>query len=273
MRYTRVNGLGNTFCIFEQGDALDWTKAQWSSLAVEVCGSAGVDGILVVGPGESKADCVTVASMRIINADGSSSEMCGNGLRAVGLLLAQQGRARVGGSQGFVIETGAGMQTLRIDQGAPGIVRTTLGRAAHGAAAVGAVGHPDDPEWSYLVSVGNPHAIVLVEAQLTAAALESRGRSIEQHESFPARINAQFAQITSREAITLQTWERGAGATAACGTGAAATVAALHHVGLVDRSVVVSLPGGDLTIEIDESGMCWQQGPAEIESVGEWPIG
>lgn len=273
MRYTRVNGLGNTFCVFEQGDALDWTDAQWSSLAVDVCRGAGVDGILVVGPGESKADCVTVASMRIINADGSSSEMCGNGLRAVGLLLAEQGRARVGGSQGFVIETGAGLQTLRIEQGKPGVVRTTLGQARFGPCAVGAVALPDDPAWSHLVSVGNPHAIVLVGAPLSADDLESRGRAIERHESFPARINAQFAQITGRGSITLQTWERGAGATAACGTGAAATVAALHRAGLVDRSVFVSLPGGDLTIEIDDAGMCWQQGPAEIESAGEWPIG
>ena len=277
MRFTKVNGLGNDYCVFDLADGLEWTDEQWSALARLVSNrdsGIGSDGILVVGPGEARNDCVSVASMRIFNADGSPGEMCGNGLRCVGKLLAQRGRARIGGSQGFVISTDAGPRTLWIDPDTPDLVRTTLGRARLGPEAVNArADRLGDIEPARLVAVGNPHAIVLIDEPLTDADLASRGAVIENADAFPDRINAQFARIINRAAVGLQSWERGAGATKACGTGAAAVVAGLHHEDLVDRKVVVTLPGGDLTIEIGTDGEIFQIGPAEIEFDGDWLMG
>lgn len=288
MRFTKVNGLGNDFCVFERADALGFTEAQWSALAVEVCNrqtGVGADGILILGPGAAHEDGVTAASMRIINADGSASEMCGNGLRAVGRLLVEQRRARAGGSQGFRIGTDAGPRSVWIDPATPGLVRTTLGVARFGPEAVGAdagrLRHADDApgvfqigaETARLVAVGNPHAIIVLGEPISAAELVRRGAAIEHADAFPDRINAQFARIAGRGAVSVQTWERGAGATRACGTGAAAVVSGLHAAGLVDPRVVVTLPGGELTIEIDPEGMIHQTGPAEIERSGHWPAG
>lgn len=291
MRFTKINGLGNDYCVFDQNDAptdvLLWTDEQWSALARSVSDrttGVGADGALIIGPGEAWADCVTVASMRIFNADGSMGEMCGNGLRGVGLLLCQRGRARAGGSLGFVIATDAGLRNLWIDPEKPDLVRTALGIARFGPKAVAAAADrlhhvDDDPDlWRIgeesvrLVSVGNPHAIVVVDEPLTTTDLAHRGAELEHAEPFPERINAQFARIVGRGAVSVQSWERGAGATKACGTGAAAVVAGLHRAGLIDREIIVTLPGGDLTIEIGEDGMIYQTGPAEIEFEGDWPV-
>ncbi|MCB9848891.1 MAG: diaminopimelate epimerase [Phycisphaeraceae bacterium] len=286
MRYTMVSGLGNTFGVFDATDALDLTEAQWAELARAFCDPAtgvGADGILLLGPGESHDDSITVATMRIINADGSTSEMCGNGLRAVARLLVEQGRARVGGSLGFVIDTDAGQRICRVDKADPSQVTTQLGVASFGPEAVGADASQLTPEGggvfrfgaesAWFASVGNPHAVVRVDAPLTDADLASRGEAIERAPAFPARINAQFARILSPRAVAVQSWERGAGATRACGTGAAAVVSALHDAGLVEAGVVVSLPGGDLAIEIDPLGMITQRGPARIVRTGDWPLG
>ena len=291
MRFTKINGLGNDYCVFDMTDAptdvLLWTDEQWSALARSVSDrttGVGADGILIIGPGEARDDCVTVASMRIFNADGSRGEMCGNGLRGVGLLLCQRGRARAGGSLGFVIATDAGLRNLWIDPEKPDLVRTTLGIARFGPNAVAAADRlrcaDDDPDlWHIgeeavrLVSVGNPHALVLVDEPLTPADLARRGAAIENADAFADRINAQFVRIVNREAVEVQSWERGAGATKACGTGAAAVVAGLHRAGLVEREIIVTLPGGDLTIKIGEDGMIEQTGPAQIEFEGDWPVG
>jgi diaminopimelate epimerase len=224
MRFTKVNGLGNDYCVFDSADALEWTNEQWGALARLVSdrkSGVGSDGILVIGPGEAHQECVTAASMHVFNADGSHGEMCGNGLRCVGRLLVEQGRARAGGSQGFVIATGSGLRNLWIDMRIPEQVRTTLGHARYGPNAVGAVfDHPNDAdpeswrigdETARLVSVGNPHAIVIVEESLEPVGLAGRGAALENAAVFPDRINAQFARIIERGAVSVQSWERGAG--------------------------------------------------------------
>jgi len=288
MRFTKVNGLGNDYCVFNQADALDWSDEQWSDLARLISdrtSGIGSDGVLVIGPGAAHEDCVSAASMRVFNTDGSPGEMCGNGLRCVGRLLVEQGRARAGGSQGFVIATDAGLRTLWVNPEEPESVRTTMGQARFGPKTVGADSDhlkSDDIEpdcWSaegesfQLVSVGNPHAIIITDDPLSLEGLSSRGGAIENAETFPDRINAQFVRIIDRDNVIVQSWERGSGATEACGTGAAAVVAALHKADLVSREVVVTLPGGDLTIEVGPDGMIIQTGPAEIEFEGDWPIG
>ena len=264
MRFTKVNGLGNDYCVFDADGCDDWTDERWGDLARAISDretGIGSDGILVLGAGEALEECITVASMRVYNADGSRGEMCGNGLRCVGRLLVERGRARAGGSQGFVISTDAGLRTVWVDPGSPGVVRTTMGMATFGPEAVGAKA---EYEWALLAAVGNPHAIVVVELALSAAELASRGAAIENSRAFPDRINAQFVRIVSRDTVSVQSWERGSGATRACGTGAAAAVAALNQDGLVDREVMVSLPGGDLRIEIGSGGEIFPTGPAEI---------
>lgn len=287
MRCTKVSGLGNDYCVFDADAGAAWTDDRWSELARLVSDrdtGIGSDGILVIGPGEAREDCITVATMRIFNADGSPGEMCGNGLRGAARLLVERGRARAGGSQGFVIATDAGLRTCWIDPEHPHLVRTTMGRARFGPGAVGAAAGFDErgcdgsglyrigEESARLVSVGNPHAVVLVDEPLSQADLARRGAGIERAGAFPGRINAQFARVKDPGAVGVQSWERGAGATSACGTGAAAVVAGLHRAGLVGREVVVTLPGGDLTIEITTGGEIVQTGPAEIESDYDWPI-
>jgi len=285
VRYTRVSGLGNDFCVFDGADALGWSDEQWAELAKAVCdrdSGVGADGIIILGPGEARSEWVTVASMRVINADGSPCEMCGNGLRAVGLLLAQRGQARTGKPLGFMISTDAGIRQLNIDSPDSPNISSTMGWARFGPEAVGAdaarleqTEHTDRwrcaGESVWLVDVGNPHAVALIDAPLTGADLARRGGALEHAPAFPRRINAQFVRIDNRKRIRLQTWERGAGATRACGTGAAAAAAALRRAGFVDEEVVVSLPGGDLTIEISSDGEIRQTGPAVVESEGDWP--
>ncbi len=277
MRFTKVNGLGNDYCVFDAEGRADWTDERWGDLARAISDretGVGSDGILVLGAGEALEECITVASMRVYNADGSRGEMCGNGLRCVGRLLVERGRARAGGSMGFVISTDAGLRTVWVDPADPAAVRTTMGTATFGPEAVGAIPERlSEIEGVRLADVGNPHAIVVVDSALNAAELANRGLTIENSRAFPDRINAQFVKITSRNAVSVQSWERGSGATSACGTGAAAAVAALNQDGLVDREVVVSLPGGDLLIEIGSGGEILQTGPAEIEFVGDWEAG
>ena len=208
--------------------------------------------------------------LAIYNIDGSRAESCGNGTRCVAAFLAR-GEAR----PRYVLESDAGLLEVRrdsnaeitVDMGAPRLdwAAIPLVRAADTAAVPLEPAVTGAPARFVAVNMGNPHAVFFVE-DAGAIDLPTVGPLIEHHPLFPARVNASFAQRLDAERILLRVWERGAGATRACGTAACATLVAAARTGVTGRRAVVSLPGGDLTIEwraTDDHVL--MTGPAEFE--------
>ena len=220
--------------------------------------------------------------MRIFNADGSEPEMCGNGIRCLAKFLAD--RDGDGPGRRWSIETLAGTITpelqddgsVRVDMGPPFLnpetVPTTL-----------AVGPAGLPQGVLMVAgqtlavaaagMGNPHVVIPV-ADLDAVDLEALGPLLEHHEAFPARTNVHFVQVLSPDHLRMRVWERGAGPTLACGTGACATLVACHLLGLAAGRARLELPGGSLEIEWDGAiGPVWMTGPAEAVFHGQLAYG
>jgi diaminopimelate epimerase len=209
--------------------------------------------------------------MRVLNADGSVPEMCGNGLRCVALHVVRRGggghAAQAAGDAAVRIETDAGPRICRIDAAGDaamltidmGVVRTLGDRAldVDGSSVVVA-----------LADAGNPHAVIFGEH--TRADAERMGPRIEKHAAFPRGTNVEFARVTG-EGIDLVVWERGVGITLACGTGACATVAVACDKGLAPRGapVRVRLPGGVLDVTVDDEGRATMRGPARRVFSGE----
>ena len=244
LSFVKMHGLGNAFAILDGRDAElpRLSPAQIAALADRHRG-IGFDQLIVLSPSHT-ADM----AMRIHNADGSEVEACGNATRAVAVL---HGTAAS-------IETAGGLLQARPDAaGAEG----AMGRAYAMDTREMPLGW-DMLERPSAVNVGNPHLIFFVD-DIDAVPLDTLGPEIETDPLFPARINVNVAQIVSRDSIKLRVWERGAGLTLACGTGACATATVAHRQGLVDSEVAVGLPGGTLTIRHDEEGGIHMAGPAQ----------
>lgn len=237
----------------------------------------GGDGVIFALPGEGGADY----GMRIINSDGSEPEMCGNGIRCMAKFVAAlEGRTA---PHIYTISTLAGPIVpaltpgglVAVDMGEPILdgpkVPTTLPTDASGR-VVGAPLEVAGRRWEVTcVSMGNPHAIVFVdsldEADLPLATI---GPLFERNAAFPARTNTEFVKVLSRTHLQMRVWERGAGPTLACGTGACALLVAGVLNGLCERRATVSLPGGDLEIEWREAdNRITMTGPAEPAYTGE----
>ena len=248
----------------------------------------GADGLILILPASPAAGPVPDAgadvSMRIFNADGSEAEMCGNGIRCVCKYVYDHGISR---ARPMRIETGAGVlsldyetgddgcvDTVTVDMGEP-IVDPTRLRVDHAfLAASGGVYHaidlPGGPLAVVLVSMGNPHVVAFSD-RVDDVPLAELGPAIECHPAFPERTNAHFVEVCSAGAVRVRTWERGSGATMACGTGAAAVCVAGVVSGRTRRSIVTHLPGGDLRVDWREStGHVLTSGPAREVFRGEW---
>jgi diaminopimelate epimerase len=246
----------------------------------------GGDGLVLVLPSTKAA-----ARMRMFNADGSESEMCGNGVRCVAHLVVAHGHAPEGA---VTIETGRGVLTVdvkrggprlsqvRVDMGAPLLEAAEIPVAVTGGgrlvdAACAAFGAPEpwwqpaglDPRMT-CVSMGNPH-VVFYCRDVAAVPLESVGPRIETHPLFPRRVNVHFVQVLSPERVRMRTWERGSGITQACGTGASAVCVAGVLTGRTGRRIVAEVPGGELELEWAPSGQVFMTGPAEEVFEGTWP--
>ncbi|MBV8083192.1 MAG: diaminopimelate epimerase, partial [Chloroflexi bacterium] len=228
----------------------------------------GSDGLLLVQPSE-KAD----ARMAMWNPDGSQAEMCGNGVRCFARYLLD-GR----GGDELSVETGAGV--LAVYRRADGWLTVSLGapRLAAADIPVLAAGNPitDLPLPGLdvtvtCVSMGNPHAVAFVP-DVSAFDLAAIGPKVEHHHLFPERVNFHICQVLGRDELRMRTWERGAGLTLACGTGAAATAVAARLHGYTDDTVRMHVPGGELELTWPGQGDVLMSGPAEYAYRGEWPF-
>jgi len=280
MRFVKMHGTGNDFVLLRvQGDEQDWSR-----LAQAMCDrhyGVGADGLILVLP-SSQAD----VGMRMFNPDGSEAEMCGNGLRCVVKHAVEEGLARPRDDR-ISVETAVGVLSAQVfgEKGAVERVRVSMGvpRFAPRDIPVLAEGEPPvkdlplDVEGQHLaltcVSMGNPHAVHFVERPVGEFPLESIGPKVEHHPLFPQRVNFEVARVLGRERMEARVWERGAGITLACGSGACAAMVTAQLQGLVGERVDITLPGGVLTVGWDGVGECYLTGPAELVFVGEWRKG
>lgn len=269
MEFTKMHGLGNDFLVFYGEQQL---PDNVSELAIRWCDryfGVGGDGLVFILPSE-KADF----KMRIINSDGTEAEQCGNAIRCVAKYVYDH---RLVDKASVTIETlGAGVQqvTLQVEDGAVKTVRVDMGEPILDGLAVPTTldQHPvlNQPietsgrEFTFTaVSMGNPHCVIYVD-DAPNFDLATWGPKLEVHPFFPRKINVEFATVTNRQRVEMRVWERGAGPTLACGTGACATLVSSALNGLTDRAAWIGLKGGDLFIEWDErDNHVYMTGPAE----------
>lgn len=285
LKFTKMHGAGNDFIVIDAiNQAIDFTPEQWRRLADRRFG-IGADQILVV---QTSAVPGCDFRYRIYNSDGGEVEQCGNGARAFVKFVAEQGLTA---NRSITVETLAGIIAPRLE--ADGNITVDMGAPVLDAAAVpfdadGLDGTPQgrDTLWPLVlelggvketvlvsvVSMGNPHAVQVV-ADVETAPVELSGPLIEHHPRFPARVNAGFMQIVDRGHIKLRVFERGAGETLACGTGACAAVVAGIRRGLLDSPVRVDARGGQLSIAWAGEGQAvLLSGPAVTVFEGEIEI-
>lgn len=251
--FTKMHGLGNDFVVLDAREQpIPEIDASAAAAIADRHTGIGCDQLLVLEP-SSVADM----RMRIFNGDGSEVEACGNATRAVGLLHGAAARIETLAGVVFAAPSPDG---IAVEMGRPRFAWNEI------PLAYAMDTHAMPVAWEELadpiaVNVGNPHAIFFVP-DLAAVNLARLGPQIERDALFPERINVNVATVTARDAIRLRVWERGAGLTRACGTGACATAVGAMRRGLVDRNVTVTLPGGKLAIEWREDGEIVMTGPA-----------
>jgi diaminopimelate epimerase len=256
LKFTKMHGAGNDFVVIDAiNQRIDFTPAQWQFLADRRFG-VGADQMLVVeNPRASGVDF----RYRIYNADGCEVEQCGNGARAFVKFVTDKGLTT---KRTIKVETMSGIIEPRleadgritVDMGAPVLDaervpfdHSGLIGKAEGVDTLWSLQIHDKTIWISAVSMGNPHAVQIVD-DVDAAPVNSDGPLIEHHPRFPKRVNAGFMQIIDRHSIKLRVFERGAGETLACGTGACAAVVAGIRRGVLDSPVKVTTRGGELSI-------------------------
>lgn len=262
--FAKMHGLGNDVVIIDQRHFVHpLTRADFARLADRRLG-IGCDQILLL---ERPADTRAQARYRVVNADGSSAEHCGNGVRCVARYLERRGEAR----EVVTIEIGQELFDLHFEAGTD--VRVDMGAPRFAPAAIPLAVDAESDRYSTTlgarsvrfgaVSMGNPHAVIEVPTVATAD-VPGIGAALQASALFPAGVNVGFMEIVSPRAIRLRVFERGAGETRACGTGACAAVAIGRRWGALGDAVAVELPGGSLLIEWDgdREHPLWMTGPA-----------
>ena len=274
MKFFKAHGLGNDFVLFDGRDA---EAVDWTALAKAICDrhtGVGADGVLIL-----LRSAIADVRMRIINADGSEAEMCGNGIRAFARYCFENGVIR--GTE-FSVETGAGVMKpciilkngrvwgVRVDMGEPLLDAADVPVNVDGR-ALGMLLTVQDRSFSFSsVRVGVPHTVVFVD-RLNESDVPKYGPLIENDPLFPKRTNVDFVEVLSNDRIRMRTWERGCGCTLACGTGACAAAVACALSGKTERTVTVEIERGTLLIEWPESdNRVYLTGPAEIVFSGVW---
>ncbi|XP_057970665.1 diaminopimelate epimerase, chloroplastic [Malania oleifera] len=285
LHFVKYHGLGNDFILVDNRDSLEprITPEQ----AVKLCDrnfGIGADGVIFAMPGING----THYTMRIFNSDGSEPEMCGNGVRCFARFIAELDS--LNGRQSFTVHTGAGLIVpeiqddgkVRVDMGEPILTASDVPTklpANKDQSVVKSKLDVDGVAWNVTcVSMGNPHCVTFGTKdgqglQVDELNLAEIGPKFEHHKMFPARTNTEFVQVFSKSHVKMRVWERGAGATLACGTGACAVVVAAVLEGHTGRSCTVDLPGGPLAIEWKEDdNHVYMTGPAEAVFYGSVPL-
>lgn len=266
LTFTKMHGLGNDFVVVDalrQPVPLDAGAAR--ALADRRTG-VGCDQVLLLEAADSTR---AVCRYRVFNSDGSEAEQCGNGVRCIGLYLQRAGLApkepfTIQGPTGPVrIEPLAG-DRFRVNMGTPRLEPASVPFRADARRPVYELETETGPVRLSVLSMGNPHAVAVVE-DVSAADPAGLGPAIERHEGFPRGANVGFMEVVSRDRIRLRVHERGVGETRACGSGACAAMVAGRLRDLLGDRVTVSLPGGDLMIEWHGAGEpVWMTGPATL---------
>jgi len=275
-----MHGIGNDFILID-ADAEPLPEDRLSEISRRLCHrkfGIGGDGLILVLK-SSASDF----RMRMFNPDGSEAEMCGNGIRCFAKFVYDRGLTD---SEQITVATLAGEMKLdlriedrrvgsvRVDMGQPVLDRQKIPLSGNGRSPV--IGEEVSIEGETYaitaVSMGNPHAVVFTD-DVSGVRLEQVGPKIEHFPLFPARTNVHFVEVHSSDELTMRTWERGAGATLACGTGACASVVASAINGRTGRRVTAHLPGGDLQIEWAEDDHVYMTGPATEVFEGEIELG
>lgn len=269
IEFVKYHGLGNDFILIDNRASSE--PIVTPEQAVKLCDrhfGIGADGVIFALPGTNGADY----TMRIFNSDGSEPEMCGNGIRCFAKFLGDleantnlTSCLRIHTLAGIIVPQLTADGQVKVDMGEPRLlaaeIPTTL--TAAGEKVINQSLDVADRTWSVTcVSMGNPHCITFVD-DVAAIPLEEIGPQFEHHPVFPQRTNTEFIQVTSRDYLKMRVWERGAGATLACGTGACASLVAGVLVGKCDRVATVELPGGCLQIEWSQDQKLYMTGPAE----------
>lgn len=267
MKFTKMHALGNDFIVI---DTRTLKIHSPDKLARKICDrhfGVGADQVLLLGDSDS-ADY----RMQIFNADGSEVEMCGNGIRAIAKYVWDRG---LSDNDVLHIETLAGIirpervdGLIRVDMGEPVLDGRSIPVELDGTVVDHRLEVDDTAFDITCVSMGNPHAVIFVE-DVEDFPVSRYGPLIENHPLFPNRINVEFIEVLGSAELKMRVWERGAGETLACGTGASASAVASVIKGLTDRKVTIHLRGGDLVIEWTDDNRVYMTGPATEVFEGE----
>lgn len=274
VQFTKMHGLGNDFILV---NLFREPKLNYHGLAKAWCHrqlGIGADGLVLMEPAENKGNDL---KMTIYNSDGSIADMCGNAIRCFARYVYEEGLVQ---KEEFRVETKAGVMIpsvtvcdgkvigVRVEMGEPGFLPQVVPVDLEGEEIIDfEVPLAGEVYRMNAISMGNPHCVIFVE-NVDHFPVELVGRQIEVDPLFPAKVNVEFAEVLNRQEVKMRVWERGAGLTLACGTGACATAVACVKNQLTDRNVTVHLPGGDLFIEWAEDGRVYMTGPAEYVYTG-----
>jgi diaminopimelate epimerase len=264
IEFVKYHGLGNDFILIDNRQSPEpCLSPEQAVLWCDRHFGIGADGVIFALPGQEGTDYPTDYTMRIFNSDGSEPEMCGNGIRCMARFVADlEGAGADKADAVYKIQTLGGVITpsllagdrVKVDMGLPRLlaaeIPTTL--AAPDQKVIARSLEAAGQTWEVTcVNMGNPHCITFVE-DVAAIPLEAIGTQFEHHPAFPQRINMEFVQVISRDYLKMRVWERGAGITLACGTGACAVLVAGVLTDRCDRQATIELPGGNLAIEWSE---------------------
>ena len=273
LRFTKMHGIGNDFVIVDcREQPLTLSTAQIAHIGDRHFG-IGFDQLLAIEPAR---DASCAFRYGIYNSDGSHALQCGNGVRCVAAWLRRAGVLDLGTTR---LESPSG--PIGIELLADGRVRADMGVPRFAPPEIPLRMPAGDPYWLMIddtdvefgaVSMGNPHAVIEV-IDVASAPLDTVGAALSTNEYFPQGCNVGFVQVVDRARVRLRVWERGAGATLACGSGACAAVAVLRRRGKLDAAASVELPGGELDIHWDGGNSpVWMTGPAQLVFEGEVEI-
>ena len=268
--FVKMNGLGNDFVVVEaRSQPFRPTEDEVRAICDRETGQ-GCDQLIAIEPGPDGA-----AFMRVWNADGSEVETCGNALRCVGWLLMKasgEDSAEIMTTGGLARAYAGGDHRVTVDMGPPGLdwMQIPLAEEMDTRGIELQIGPIDDPvlHTPGAVSMGNPHITFFADREFDDAFVRGSGSLLEHHPLFPEAVNVGFARILAPDRIRLRVWERGAGLTKACGTGACAALVAASRKGLAERRATMELDGGALEIEWREDGHVWMTGPVQVEGTG-----